>query len=466
MPEGPTRDYGMRVLASNLYSELLLAMEGDGRTEVKLAQDARWEDEGRSLLITLRPGVRFHDGTAVTAQAVAENLRSYHSARISDPRYVGGVRHVRSIEAPDELNVRVSLNQPDSFLLTELTQVTIQRPDAEGIGTGPFRLTSRDSSIQVERFDDYHRDPSAIQRITITPFDSQRSAWAALLRGEVDAVQEVHRDSVEFMEGSTQIKTFSSLRPFYIMLAFNLRNEMLRDSEVRRAVSEAVDREEIVREALRGLARLAENPIWPDHWALSGAAHRWAHNPEASRLRLERAGLPLRSARQQGMPLRFKLSCLFWNEDSQFERMALLLQRQLLNVGVDLQLTGLPIHELVSRAGTGQFETVLMPVRGGRSLDVTYEYWRSPASEAALRLNLGYAGADDALDRLRMARTDAEVRTAVADLQQRFYEDAPAVFIAWQETTRAVGAGIDVSDRTDPDIFTNIWRWRRAEPER
>jgi hypothetical protein len=40
------------------------------------------------------------------------------------------------------------------------------------------------------------------------------------------------------------------------------------------------------------------------------------------------------------------------------------------------------------------------------------------------------------------------------------------VFIAWQETTRAISAHIDVSDRSDPDVFSNIWRWRRAEPGR
>ena len=104
----------------------------------------------------------------------------------------------------------------------------------------------------------------------------------------------------------------------------------------------------------------------------------------------------------------------------------------------------------------------LLPVRGGRSLDITYEYWRSPEDQAPPRMNLGYTGVDAIFDRLRTARTDAEIRTAVGDLQERFYEDAPAVFLAWQQTTRAVSSNIDVSDSRDSDIFSNIWRWRRA----
>ena len=319
--------------------------------------------------------------------------------------------------------------------------------------------------MKLERFTTYYRGAPAIRAITVQPFESQRSAWAALLRDEVDAVQEVQRDSVEFLEGSTQVRTFSLIRPFYIMLAFNLRHGVLRSAEVRRALSEGVNRDEIVRDALRGRAQVAENPIWPDYWALSASARRYSYNPDAARLRLEAAGYPLRGNATTG-PSRVAFECLFWNENPQHERMALLLQRQLLRLGVDLRLTGLPLGTLVNRAGSGKFEVMLLPVRGGRSLDVTYEYWRSPETAEALRLNLGYTGADAVLDRIRAASSDADIRLGVAELQERFYEDAPAVFLAWQETTRAISAHIDVSDRSDPDVFSNIWRWRRAESGR
>jgi hypothetical protein len=104
---------------------------------------------------------------------------------------------------------------------------------------------------------------------------------------------------------------------------------------------------------------------------------------------------------------------------------------------------------------------VLLPIRGGTSISTAYGFWRSRSGEGTL-LNSGYTGADAILDHLRTVRSDAEIRAAVADLQQRFYEDAPAVFLAWQQTTRAVDARIDVSDDAEPDVFRNIWRWRPA----
>jgi peptide/nickel transport system substrate-binding protein len=461
---GPQRDHASLVLGAYLYSEALVSQGWNGRPTARIAKDWTWSEDGRMLEVRIREELEFHDGTPVTSQGVVATLAAYQAG--IGPGYVGGFRYVRSITAPDERTVAIHLDKPDSFLVDELTEITVQAPHDRGVSTGPFRLIPGGETIRAERYDDYYLGRAGITSISIVPFESQRSAWAALMRGEIDVVQEIQRDAVEFMDGSTQIKTYSSLRPFYIPLVFNLRHRILSNVEVRRALNEAVDRDEIVRDALRGFAQVAEDPIWPAHWASSGATRRHTYNPEAARLRLERAGLPIQPLRSEQMASRFQLTCLFWNEDPQFERIALLLQRQLAGVGVDLQLTGMSLQALVAHAGSGQFDAVLLPMSSGRSMNTNYAFWRSPETAAATRLNTGYTGADAVLDHLRTVRSDAEVRTAVADLQQRFYDDAPAVFIAWQETTRAVDARIDVSDGSEPDVFFNIRRWRRAAPQR
>lgn len=455
--ESRERRSAMAVLASYLSSESMLSIEATGRPQPGLAERWHWSEDGRTLVVELRPGVRFHDGSPVTAASVVSALERPRERQ----RPSSAFRHVTSIAAEGDTAVAIQLARPDAFLLGELAQIRVT--GANGTGTGPFRIVSAEEPLRLERFDGYYRGPSAIRSIVIHPFDSQRSAWAALLRGEVDAVQEIQPDSVEFMRGSTQVTTSSLVRPFYIMLALNQRHDVLRHTDVRRAIAEAVDREEIVRDALRGMARVADNPIWPDHWALSSAARRYTHNPEAARLRLDGAGVPLKRAGQKGMVRRFSVTCVFWEEEPRYERIALLLQRQLMRVGIDLQLKGVPLNDWTTRIGTGEFEILLLPARGGRSLDVTYDFWRSPAGGASPHLNLGYTGLDGIFDRLRTARTDAEVRTAVGDLQERFYEDAPAVFLAWQQTTRAVSSHIDVGKYRDSDIFSNIWQWRRAD---
>jgi peptide/nickel transport system substrate-binding protein len=457
---GPVREYATRVLLSHLYSEPLVHRDWTGRPTAKLAESWDWQDEGRTLVLRIRDGVTFHDGTPVTSASVLPRLEAHRRSSVETPGYVGGFREVTAIEPADGRTLAIRLRNPDSFLLDEVSDVSIHRENAREIGTGPFRILTRDPP-RVERFDAYHGGKPAIRTISVVPFDSQRSAWAALLRGDIDVVQEIERDAVEFIEGSTQVNTYTSLRPYYIAFVFNLRHPALKDVEVRRALSEAVDRDEIIRDALRGYAEPALDPIWPAYWAYSTATKRYPHDPAMARTRLERAGFTERPGTDGRRASRIRITCLFSSSEPQFERIALMLQRQFARVGVDLVLTGLPLNQAGMAAGRGEFETLLLPMLSGTSLKHAYEFWRSRTGEGA-PLNSGYSGADRIFDYLRTVRSDAEVRTGVAELQQQFHEDAPAVFIAWQQTTRAVDARVDVSDRSEPDVYRSIPRWRPA----
>lgn len=440
------------VLTDMLYAEPLLATSWNGRQVDRVAAQWLWEDEGRTLRIQLKPSVYMHDGRLVTSSLVASILR---------PRLNGhlGFAYVTGIDTPSDDTVLVRLSRPDAFLIDALAVTQVIDGD---IGTGPYKLTSRTPTIEAERNDAYHLGTPGFRQISIIPYDRQRTAWAAMMRGEVDMLQEAARESVDFLQNASQIKTYASIRPYYIPLVFNLRHPVLRRVDVRRALAEAIDREEIVAQAMRGRGMVADDPIWPFNWAYSAAARRIQHNPATAALRLDSAGLKLQPRTPGEMTSRFRLTCLFWREGPQFERIALLLQRQLAGVGVDLVLEPASQRELVGRVATGRFDVYLMIMTSGRTFDRTFAFWHSPRIPAETLQNIGYTGADAVLDRLRVARSEADVRSAVTDLRQRFYEDVPAAFLAWPETTRAVDARFDVGTHDDPDIFANLWRWHPA----
>lgn len=454
---------GLGVLTRLLIAESLLTVGWDGRPVPNLADGWDWLEDGQVLRLHLRPGLKFHDGRPVTAPIVAKMLRTEVTAARTGG-YVGGFEYVEAIESPDDSTLIIRLSRRDTFLLSALDETHIVDAKGTDIGTGPFRITDHEPHLVAEKYAEYHRGVPAIDRVEIIPYDTQRSALSAMMRGEVDMVQEVARESVEFLEGASRIETYTSVRPYYIPLVFNLRHPILSRVEVRRALSDAIDREQIVRDAMRGHGQVAQDPVWPSHWAHSAAARQHTYNPEAARLRLDALGLPVKAdpAGKQ-MASRFRLTCLYWAEDPEFERIALLLQRQLAAVGVDLVLEAAKAAELGERNRQGNFEVLLFRLLGGRSFDWTYRFWHSPAGNQAALQDTGYAGADRILERLRSARDENETRTAVAELQQRFYHDAPAAFIAWIETTRAVDGSFDVGEKDDPDIFANLWRWKPAD---
>jgi peptide/nickel transport system substrate-binding protein len=277
------------------------------------------------------------------------------------------------------------------------------------------------------------------------------------MRGDVDMLHEVSRDAVEFVEAETTVNTFSFPRPYYIPLVFNVRHPLLKRADVRIAINEALDRAAIVRDGMRGHGRPADGPLWPEHWAHSGAASQgFVFDPLAAQGRLDRAGLLLRPG-VEGTPRRFSFSCLMFANDTRFYKLAVLVQKQLADVGIDMKLVPVPQKQLVPRLGAGDFDAFIFEM-AGRSLSWTYQFWRSDQG----RINTGYTAADPVLDRIRGARSEDEIKAGVAELSRTLHDDPPAAFLAWQQTSRAVATRFDVAAEQNRDIFTSIWQWRPA----
>ena len=451
------RDTSVPHLTDLLYSESLLLRDWDGRQTPRLATDWQWEDNGRALRLQLKPNVQMHDGTPLAADLVAMLLRPG-----AGPAQ-WGFEHVTEVTSPTPSTVLIRLTRPDLFLLNGLADRKIVHPDAPDVSTGPFRLIRRTPSVVVRRFDRYHGGASALAGVQIIPYDTPRSVWAALMREEVDAAQEISRDSVEFMERSSTIRTYPSIQPFYIPLVFNLRHHALKQVEVRRALTEALDRPAIIERAMRGRGRMAEAPIWPAYWAYTAHSMRYSYDPENAEARLDKAGFPLPTTGRPGeFRKRFRFTCMVYNEDPQYERIALMVQQQLFEIGVDLQIELVDLDTFGARAAAGDFDAFLMRANAGRSLDFTYRFWRSSLSAPLLMQSSGYTGADQALDQLRASTSEAAIRAAVSELAKKFYEDAPAAFIAWMVVTRAVNTRF-VVDVGGQDPFSSIWRWRPSD---
>jgi ABC-type transport system substrate-binding protein len=453
------RGSGLNVLREMLYAEPLVGSDRSGKPVENLAESLSWEDGRKSLHLRLRRGVLFHDGSNLTSDIVRRSVEDQIRQRGGEL----GFANVVEITTPAPDVVIIRLSQPDNFLVSALSGVRITHPDAPQVGTGPFVLTNTDAAIvETRRFDQYHQGPSPLAGVVIRTYDTQRSAWGALMRSEVDAVQEVNRGMVEFIEGNTNVRAFPMLQPFHVAMVLNQRHRVLRNVEVRRALIEAVDRDMIIRRAMNGLGEPADSPIWPRHWAYTPAARPLRQDGDSARLRLDRAGYPLPSDGNGKARVRFTFKCLFWSEEVMYERIAMRLQRQLFDVGVDVVLQPATLETIAERMAAGTYDAVLAPMNASRSLELAYTYWRTDPSTGRSSVNSGYRGVDAAFDRFRLSASEQETRAAVAELVQRFHDDAPAVFIAWLNVTRAVHTRFTIGDPEKDDPFAHIWQWRPA----
>jgi peptide/nickel transport system substrate-binding protein len=432
------------------YAEPLLGLAWEGRATPRLAESWEWLDGHTTLRLHLRRDVKFHDGTPLTSATVVDFLRRRQ------------YEFVTSINADDDHALTIRLSRPDAFFLERLIVpiVPIDRPD---IGTGPYRLVTQTEPARLEAFDGYYRGRPSIDQIRVHTYVSQRAAWAAMLRGEVDYLHDVSRDAADFVEAQSNVGTYSYLAPYYLPIVFNLRHPVLRQIEVRRAINEAIDRQQIVTVAMRGRAVPADGPLWPHFWAMSAASPTYTFNREAANIRLDAAGYPVRPAVDAAnMAQRFHFTCLYWNEGPQYERIALVVQRQLFEVGVDVEMKPVPMTDLLAKMGAGDYDAVMMQLSSGRALDWIDRFWHSRNQSQGLMSH--YSSADDVLDRLRLAETEDETRRGVAELQRVLHDDPPAAFLVWLMNARAASRRFDVGAEADRDILSNLRQWRLAAP--
>jgi peptide/nickel transport system substrate-binding protein len=451
-------------IAETLSSEQLVSIGFDGRPQAGLAQS--WEPlpGGLGVRLKLRPRVLFHNGQPGDAPSVARILRSQIALfERGGWNVAGSIKDIRPTSG-DEIEIRY--RRRDAFVLPDLGIFSIADPKDPLLRTGPFQLKPDNPPGSLAAFDGYYLGRPSIDAIQLQPYGTQRKAWIAMMRGEVNALYEVSREATDFVEAETAIRSYPFLRAYHLALVFNQAHPTLASRDVRVALNEAVDRDAIVRDGMRGRALPADGPIWPYHWAYSSAQRTFAHNPDAARLRLDRAGLTENRDGGPGrMRSRFHFTCLVPSDDTRFERIALIVQRQLFEVGVDMEIQALPVGEMIkSRVRKGEFDAFLFEMTSGRTLSWLYRFWHSPSEGPPPALRTGYRGADGALDRLRGAQSDDETRLAVSDLQRVMYEDPPAVFLVWPRETRAADARFRVPYLNDRDVLTGVRDWRLIAP--
>ncbi|MCH8466550.1 MAG: ABC transporter substrate-binding protein [Roseinatronobacter sp.] len=266
---------------------------------------------------TIRPGITFHDGSALTVEDVKFTLdrvvlEGGMGGGQSSPR-ASLMGPVESIEILDESTLRITLSEPWPLLPAMLphqqivSQAHVEAIGADGMatqamGAGPFRLAEwrRGDSVILERFDAYYggatgipeAGPACVERVIFQVIPESASRVAALLSGDVHLINELPPHSMNQVNNSpnAQVMTVNGTRSFF--LALNNEGEIFNDVRVRQAVAHAIDRDLIIDRILSGTATPIDGILSPDAFGKNHDLPAYDYNPERARALLAEAGYP------------------------------------------------------------------------------------------------------------------------------------------------------------------------------
>jgi peptide/nickel transport system substrate-binding protein len=299
----------------NMFDGLVTRDTRSG-VHLELAEEMNWLDE-KTLEAKLHQGVKFHDGTEMTADDVVftfnriiqENMIEYPEPHTS-PRK-GLIAPLESVEKVDDYTVRFNFSGvwPPAMQLLVHQQIVpkayLEEVGTEGfianpIGTGPFKFVEGrlDDQIVMERFDDYWGGapdlkpvgPACVEKAIFRVIPEASTRVAALLAGEVDIIQSVPSELIDTLAQTPgiQVKTAPGTQPQWLQL--NVTDPIFQDVGVRQAMNYAVDKDLIVEAVYGGRAVPLPGPLSPFNNFVNKDLSPYPYDPDKALELLAEAG--------------------------------------------------------------------------------------------------------------------------------------------------------------------------------
>lgn len=294
----------------------LVTRDTESGVHMEIATSATWLDD-QTLEIKLREGVKFHDGSPLTADDVVftfrriieENGIEFPQPHTS-PRK-GLIAPLEAVEKQDDATVIMHFSDvwpPALQMLVHqqiLPQAYLEKVGTEGflknpIGAGPFKFVSARGMDEfvMARFDDYYggapdlapAGPACVAEAVFRVIPEASTRVAALLAGEVDIIQEVPAELVDTLAKTPgiQLKTGPGTRPMWLEL--NVHQAPFDDVRVRRALNHAVDKDLLVEALYGGRAVVLPGVLSPYNNFADPSLEPYAYDTEKALELLQEAG--------------------------------------------------------------------------------------------------------------------------------------------------------------------------------
>jgi ABC-type transport system substrate-binding protein len=285
--------------------ETLCRFDPSGKLVPWLAQSWQLHPKTKTVTITLRKGVKFHDGTRFDAQAVKWNLEHFTAAGRTE------IKEVKKILVVDDYTLRLVLDQWNSSIMEAITMfIPMVSPTAfkkygkdwmvtHPVGTGPFEFVSweRDVAVKYEKFKEYwQKGKPYLDGVEWRVIRDPMTAVASFKRGEIHVYAGMTPLMAKELKdwGAEVVPLKTGLGA---LIAGVIGDSAHPDSpfanlKVRQAVSHAIDTKMIVNKLLYGYGILTNQWAVPGSWSYNPNVKGYPYDPKKAKQLLAEAGYP------------------------------------------------------------------------------------------------------------------------------------------------------------------------------
>lgn len=453
----------------------LVAYDANGEIAPRLARAWDPSPDFRTWIFHLRSDVRWHDGVSTTAHDVKFTLEL--QAR-PDILFDDAWHDVDSIVVRDDTTLTIHYRRPKNALNTWMVywpRHLLEPLDPKKfwewefwtrpVGNGPYRYVRHvpKTMVELEANPDFYAGKPAIERVLIK--FGGAAAVTELLSGNVDILTWLNKADIPKLAADPRFHVYYHQVPWLKVLAWNHGHAAFADARVRRALTSAIDRRELLRVLnLPPDLRLTDVLFTPRQYHRGEVPEPIPYDPDMARALLADAGWRDEDGdgilERGGRPFRFT-ALVASGED---EAIAVYVQAALRRIGVEMRVERMEMNVLRERLRTSAFEAAFFPfwnhVDGHRQ-------WLGAGIERGYESGevgrIGYRNAE-------VARLLAAVKeTADPDEQDRIYRqlapivlaDVPITFLFPAVTAYAVHRrvrGLESPFRGDPVTYMEgLW---------
>lgn len=423
-------DTGSSIYKSQIYDTVLA--QNEETMEIIPAIAEKWEYvDDTTLKLTIRQGVKFHNGEALTASDVMYSIKRASESEFT--AWMTDVVDIANSKAVDDTTVELKLQFPSGALLSQLcflyvvdektvTEMGDEKFNENPIGSGPFvyKQWVRGDRVEFERFDDYWNRKPAYSKLIIRVIGEISNRAIEVESGGVDIAIKIGTNDIANLESNPNAKIVRQMGFGQTWVGFNCTVAPFDNKLVRQAISYAVDRESIVKAVFGGTGSVSTGPISPAIWGYSADVPKYEYDPAKAKQLLADAGYP------NGLDI------VITSSDSQ-QRMdiAEIMQNQLKEAGINMKVESFENSTYLDKIIEGSFQMYILgwTTTTGDAHYGLYEPFKTGGPTWSNTARYSNPAVDKLLD-VGQQSTDQEARKAAyAEAQKLIVEDAPWIFL-------------------------------------